>query len=433
MRRCNSLVNSDPPTENQISPNLQGGPIAPAEIERVRNAIGDSVIFTVATSNYMPRVSLLAESLNEATGGSSSSVVWVVPDMYAACTATLSGPGIHPIGVADDLCTEFAGQQLILWSPEEIATILKPQVFCQLLGSFAFVTYLDPDMFVVDNFLPEMSALEGSAVFTPHLIGPSEYSPLRATDVARVGSFNLGFASLRATSDGVALSQWWASRVIDACFRGQEEGVFLDQRWIDQAPALFDGVRAWRDPSMNCAWWNLSHRDSRKCRLFHFSGFDPSLLPLITRHASALSVDDLDSGWRMLFDHYSSSLLSIAEDWDRKRNDPNMTPIRCISPSDSVVLRAATRGGSVSEDSISQAITNLARQACRNRLSPSKDDVAGMLDSLRSELEVFAQFTPESTHLESSPDEPQASECELRTASLPERCSCGLPKPGRFY
>ena len=37
-------------------------------------------------------------------------------------------------------------------------------------------------------------------------------------------------------------------------------GLFVDQRWCDHVPALFDKVKVVRDPGYNVASWNLSTR-----------------------------------------------------------------------------------------------------------------------------------------------------------------------------
>jgi hypothetical protein len=37
-------------------------------------------------------------------------------------------------------------------------------------------------------------------------------------------------------------------------------GLFVDQRWCDHVPALFDRVKVVRDPGYNVASWNLSTR-----------------------------------------------------------------------------------------------------------------------------------------------------------------------------
>ena len=69
------------------------------------------------------------------------------------------------------------------------------------------------------------------------------------------------------------------------CYDQVEEGLFVDQKWIDLAPALFD-VYILKEPGYNLAYWNLEKRNitirednayavNGKPLIFvHFSGWD---------------------------------------------------------------------------------------------------------------------------------------------------------------
>ena len=70
------------------------------------------------------------------------------------------------------------------------------------------------------------------------------------------------------------------------CHNQIDCGLFTDQRWVDLAPAFFEGLKILRDPGYNVATWNLTHRtvagslesgltvNGRPLCFFHFSGFD---------------------------------------------------------------------------------------------------------------------------------------------------------------
>jgi len=69
---------------------------------------------------------------------------------------------------------------------------------------------------------------------------------------------------------------------------------FVDQRWIDFVPGIFDAVVV-RNPTYNVAYWNLDHRHLRwtgsgyevegePLRFFHFSGYRPDAPHLLSRH-----------------------------------------------------------------------------------------------------------------------------------------------------
>jgi hypothetical protein len=59
--------------------------------------------------------------------------------------------------------------------------------------------------------------------------------------IARTGTFNLGFLAVRTTGEGPRFAAWWADRVA-AYPEAVDQGAYLDQRWCDLAPGLFDRV-----------------------------------------------------------------------------------------------------------------------------------------------------------------------------------------------
>ena len=77
--------------------------------------------------------------------------------------------------------------------------------------------------------------------------------------------------------------RWWERRCLDLGFSEGRSGLFVDQKWMNLAPGLFD-VAVLRDPGLNLAYWNLHERtlhpdgtvegpaSSAPLRFFHFSG-----------------------------------------------------------------------------------------------------------------------------------------------------------------
>jgi hypothetical protein len=60
--------------------------------------------------------------------------------------------------------------------------------------------------------------------------------------------------------EGARFARWWNDRLLDYCYDDMPNGMFVDQRWCDHVPALFDRVKIIRDPGYNVASWNLSTR-----------------------------------------------------------------------------------------------------------------------------------------------------------------------------
>ena len=125
------------------------------------------------------------------------------------------------------------------------------------------VFYIDPDI----KFYSDLSVMtdlldENQVLLTPHLTGPlaDEKAPSEL-DILRSGTYNLGYIGLRNTENTKALVKWWQSKLYLDCVVDLNRGLFVDQKWVDMVPGLFDGVYVQRHEGWNVAYWNLAHRD----------------------------------------------------------------------------------------------------------------------------------------------------------------------------
>lgn len=174
----------------------------------------------------------------------------------------------------------------------EVCTAVKGPFLHQACGSGAdVVIYLDPDTALFGSLDPLLQWLETDEILlTPHLIDPND-APEAILDndlsASRTGIFNLGFVAIRTTGEGARFARWWNDRLLDWCYDDMPNGLFVDQRWCDHVPALFDKVRIIRDPGYNVASWNLSRRkvtvekdgqvtvNGRPLRFWHFTKLGP--------------------------------------------------------------------------------------------------------------------------------------------------------------
>ena len=96
------------------------------------------------------------------------------------------------------------------------------------------------------------------------------------------GMFNLGFI---AVGERRRRSSTGGRSDLLARARRSGQGQFVDQRWVDFVPSLFEHT-VLADPACNVAHWNLETRASSSSavstsstgsplRFFHYSGFDP--------------------------------------------------------------------------------------------------------------------------------------------------------------
>src|SRR6185369_12618127 len=147
----------------------------------------------------------------------------------------------------------------------EVCTAVKGPFMLQACSSGAdAVIYLDPDTALFGSLEPLESLLsKNDILLTPHLVDPNDDAiAIQDNDLSasRTGIFNLGFVAIRTRGEGARFAKWWNERLLDWCYDDMPAGLFVDQRWCDHVPALFDKVKVVRDPGYNVASWNLSRR-----------------------------------------------------------------------------------------------------------------------------------------------------------------------------
>jgi len=147
----------------------------------------------------------------------------------------------------------------------EVCTAVKGPFIHQACSSGAdAVIYLDPDTALLAPLDPLLDWLQDHDILlTPHLVDANdEPSAILDNDLSasRTGIFNLGFVAIRTTGEGARFAKWWNDRLLSYCYDDMPSGLFVDQRWCDHVPALFDKVKVVRDPGYNVASWNLSRR-----------------------------------------------------------------------------------------------------------------------------------------------------------------------------
>ena len=147
----------------------------------------------------------------------------------------------------------------------EVCTAVKGPFIHQACSSGVdAVVYLDPDTALFAGLEPLVELLqEHDILLTPHLIDPNDDEmAILDNDIStlRTGIYNLGFVAIRTTGEGARFARWWNDRLLSFCYDDIPTGLFVDQRWCDHVPALFDKVKIVRDPGYNVASWNLSRR-----------------------------------------------------------------------------------------------------------------------------------------------------------------------------
>jgi len=246
------------------------------------------IAFTSITPNYLAKARVLASSLKR-----------IHPEIrfhlaLAEAETELSLPGEPFDEVANLTDLGLAGERgwIFQHTVVELCTAIKGLYSERLLArpEVEGVVYFDPDIAILGSLDPVLEGLRhASILLTPHQIEPEkEHDAIIDNEVCclRHGVFNLGFLALRNSEVGRSFAQWWSRRLMAFCQVDLESGIFTDQRWVDLAPALFDELLVLRQPGLNVATWNFTHRhlagtapfevevNGEPLSFFHFSGFD---------------------------------------------------------------------------------------------------------------------------------------------------------------
>ena len=210
--------------------------------------------------------------------------------------------------MVDDLPLPRKKEFLFRYGVMELNTAVKPWMFAHLKAlGYRQVVYLDPDILVMDRLADVERLLDEGAtgVLLPHLTAPIDDGRHPAElDIMRSGTYNLGFLAVGETPAVGPFLDWWKGKLEFEAASDVERGLFTDQKWMDLAPALFEGFAILRDPGYDVAYWNLSHRPvaragsgwtagNRPLRFFHFSGFNPENPKPFSKHQNRFDLDSI--------------------------------------------------------------------------------------------------------------------------------------------
>ena len=243
-------------------------------------------ICTIIAKNYLAHARVLAESfLRHHPGGT----------VYALLCDRLDGyfnPAEEPFVTVqlDELYIPDLAAMTFKYDIVELSTAVKPFLLRYLLASQHLdrLCYFDPDILFLSPVEAILAALDShNIVLTPHLIVPQRHQTIPTEQmILTFGTYNLGFLGLSASAETGRFLDWWADKLTEHCTIEPEKGLYVDQRWIDLVPGMFEGVHIVREPGYNIAYWNLAERplvqrddgyfcQDERIRFFHFSGFSP--------------------------------------------------------------------------------------------------------------------------------------------------------------
>ena len=204
---------------------------------------------------------------------------------------------VHPDALIPDFKSWVFKHDVV----EACTAVKGPFLLDACASSADVVMYLDPDTALFSELTPLVDRLaQDEILLTPHLLDPNtESQAIFDNDLAilRTGIFNLGFVAVRTSGEGARFARWWNDRLLESCYDDIPSGLFVDQKWCDHVPALFEQVGIVRDPGCNVASWNLSQRrvaigqdgairvNGAPLRFWHFTKLGPTGDVMTRRYA----------------------------------------------------------------------------------------------------------------------------------------------------
>ena len=283
----------------------------------------DSAVFTIVSKNYLAHARVFADSFLKNNPGVKVYVVLVdrLKHYFNPKKESFEVIEAEKIGIKNT--KSFLFKYNIL----ELNTAVKPFFFEYLFEKYKFkkILYFDPDILVVNKLDYLFRLLDKhSIILTPHITKPiNDNLKPNEIDLLKSGSYNLGFIGLAKRRQTKIFLNWWQERIYDKCLYDVENGLFVDQKWINLVPSLFPNYFIIYHPGYNVAYWNLherkvvlSKKGLKKTRVnkkplyfFHFSGFDPEKTTLVSIHQDRFSLNTNLKNLRPLFQTYRELLI----------------------------------------------------------------------------------------------------------------------------
>jgi glycosyltransferase involved in cell wall biosynthesis len=249
---------------------------------------------TIIAKNYLPAARVMGRSFRDHHPFGSLTTL-VLDDLYGELD-----PAEEPFDIIRlpdlPLPRDEAHRMAAIYDVMEFATSLKPWLLRSMLDDGCTeVVYLDPDILLFAP-LDDVAALaaDHGIVLTPHLTAPMarDGKMMSETSVLASGIYNLGFLAINDRQR--PFLDFWAERLRRECVIDHQNMRFVDQRWMDFVPGIYD-CHILRDPGYNVGYWNLGQRqvestgasyevNGSPLKFFHFSGYSPDAPHLLSKH-----------------------------------------------------------------------------------------------------------------------------------------------------
>lgn len=205
---------------------------------------------TLFDSRYLARAVVLHRSLVRSDPNFLLRAV-CMDDASAQLLGRLSLPRVRvvPIKEIEDRDPELLAvrSSRTSWEYCWTATPAVCRHFLETEPELESLTYLDSDLYLWNSPAPLFDQLDHhSILLIPH----------RSETEETFGVYNVGWVTFRNDATGRSAVRWWRERCLEWCYDRVEPNRYGDQKYLDDWPERFDGVRVSRLAAAGLAPWN---------------------------------------------------------------------------------------------------------------------------------------------------------------------------------
>jgi len=290
------------------------------------------LVFTICSANYLSQAITLGNSL-QATNPDVEFRIYLV-DRLEGREEIRNRVPFPLIEIEQVPVTDFEGM-VLRYNVVELNTSVKPYIFDHILKTeldIQKVVYFDPDIMVFQPLTHLFDTLDKcNMVLTPHILTPSDDNQYVQPEknFLAAGVFNLGFIAIKRSVETLRFLNWWKEKLLHQGYDRLNEHLFYDQKWLNFAPVLFDGVYIEKNRGYNMAPWNLHERtlsnknetyivnEKESLVFFHFSSYkttNPNQISQYTKYTF-----DMRPDIKELIQIYHSQIMNNGEVYFKKQ------------------------------------------------------------------------------------------------------------------
>jgi len=228
------------------------------KIKRINMHNGTSCVCTITTLSHMPQTLALRNSVLK----NNKETVFCILIVDSSGKENFKPAERTRIFTLPDIKGAYLSEKIIKkygnYKKDKLRWSLKPVFMNFLLNdqNMDRVLFCDNDMFFFNDFSFLFKELDSKRFLlcphwrVSHSSKGTAWFIVNFTD----GFYNAGLIAAR--KDATEILKWWADACLFKCDKLLRKGLFVDQKYLDFVPVIFEGVGIISHRGCNVAYWN---------------------------------------------------------------------------------------------------------------------------------------------------------------------------------